>query len=104
VKARAWGDAGRRVSRVAVAPGSGRSLIEDALREGCDAFVTGELRYHEALDAVARGLAVVEAGHDATEWPLVQVLADAARTTPGLPADAVVVGARSNVWWIAEGN
>jgi dinuclear metal center YbgI/SA1388 family protein len=104
VKARVWGDAGRGVSRIAVAPGSGRSLLEDAMREGCDAFVTGELRYHEALDAAARGLAVIEAGHDATEWPLVPVLAEAARTTSGLAADAVIVGGRPNVWWTAEGN
>jgi dinuclear metal center YbgI/SA1388 family protein len=104
VKARVWGDAGRRISRIAVAPGSGRSLLQDAMREGCDAFVTGELRYHEALDAAARGLSVIEAGHDATEWPLVRVLADAARTTSGLAADAVLVGGRPNVWWTAEGN
>jgi dinuclear metal center YbgI/SA1388 family protein len=104
VKARVWGDAERRISRIAVAPGSGRSLLEDAMREGCDAFVTGELRYHEALDAAARGLAVIEAGHDATEWPLVPVLATAAGTTAGLGADAVTVGVRSNVWWTAEGN
>jgi dinuclear metal center YbgI/SA1388 family protein len=103
VRARVWGAAGRGVARVAVAPGSGRSLVDDALREGCDAFVTGELRYHEALDAAARGLAVIEAGHDATEWPLVQVLADAARRTSGLAADAVTVGGRPDVWWTAEG-
>jgi dinuclear metal center YbgI/SA1388 family protein len=103
VKARGWGEAGRAVSRVAIAPGSGRSLVEDAVRAGCDAFVTGELRYHEALDAAARGLAVIEAGHDATEWPLVPVLADAARGTAGLAPDAVIVGARADVWWTAEG-
>jgi dinuclear metal center YbgI/SA1388 family protein len=104
VKARVWGDPDRPVARIATAPGSGRSLVEDALREGCDAFVTGELRYHEALDAAARGLAVIEAGHDATEWPLVPVLADAARETAGLSPDAVIVGARPNDWWTAEGN
>jgi dinuclear metal center YbgI/SA1388 family protein len=104
VSARVWGDAGRRIARIAVAPGSGRSLVADAFREGCDVFVTGELRYHEALDAAARGLAVIRLDHGATEWPLVSVLAGAARTTSGLGEDAVVVGARADVWWTAEGN
>ena len=34
---------------------------------GADAFVTGEIRYHEALDAARAGLYILEAGHAATE-------------------------------------
>ncbi len=91
VGTRIWGDAASRVTLVALAPGSGRSLIPFALAAGADALVTGELRYHEAHDALERGLTVIEAGHDATEWPLTAALARTVAATPGLdPADVLI--------------
>lgn len=90
VGVRLWGDPGAAVTRVALAPGSGRSLVSDALAAGADALVTGELRYHEAHDALTRGLVVVEAGHDATEWPLTGALARIVAVTPGLLPDDVI--------------
>jgi dinuclear metal center YbgI/SA1388 family protein len=94
-----WGERAGPVHRVALAPGSGRSLVGDAVAAGADAFVTGELRYHEALDAVEAGLAIIEAGHDATELPMVGVLAEIAGRTHGLtPQDVIVDDARAH-WW-----
>jgi dinuclear metal center YbgI/SA1388 family protein len=103
VRATVWGDAARKVRTVATVPGSGRSLVRDAVAAGADAFVTGELRYHDALDAVAMGLAVIEAGHDATEWPMVPVLAAAAARTPGLARARLVVDTARTTWWTTEG-
>ena len=73
--ARLAGDGEREVRTVAVCGGSGASLIPAALRAGVDAYVTGDLKHHDALDAVAEGLTVLDAGHHATEWPFVQHLA-----------------------------
>lgn len=73
---RVWGDPQRHVRRIAVGNGSGGSLIPDAIRVA-DTLLVGEVRYHDALTAAAAGLGVIEAGHDATEWPLVRVLGDA---------------------------
>ncbi|MHB1340300.1 MAG: Nif3-like dinuclear metal center hexameric protein [Coriobacteriia bacterium] len=99
VQPRVWGDPGREVSRVAVANGSGSSLLGAALASGADVMVTGEVRYHGALDATASGLAIIEAGHDATEWPLVSVLADVVAQVMG---DGPVVRAKADVgWWTA---
>lgn len=103
VRVRVWGDRGTPVSLVGVAPGSGRSLVPDARRTGCDVLVTGELRYHEALDAAACGLAIIEAGHDATEWPLVPVLASGAARTKGLGETVVLVDRPMVHWWTTEG-
>lgn len=103
VRVRVWGDGSTPVSLVGVAPGSGRSLVEDARRAGCEALITGELRYHEALEAADRGLAVIEAGHDATEWPLVPVLASGATRTEGLDERAVLLDRTSIRWWTTEG-
>jgi dinuclear metal center YbgI/SA1388 family protein len=72
---RAAGDLDRPVRTVAMCGGAGASLIPDALRAGADAFITGDLKHHQALDAAAAGLTVVDAGHHATEWPFVTALA-----------------------------
>jgi dinuclear metal center YbgI/SA1388 family protein len=42
------GDPWTRVERLACCTGSGGSLIEDARARGADAFVTSDLRYHDA--------------------------------------------------------
>jgi len=102
VRPRVYGDPAMPVTLAGTAPGSGRSLVSAARAAGCDVLVTGELRYHEALDAAASGLAVIEAGHDATEWPLVPVLAAAARAS-GLATDAVLIDKPLTNWWTAEG-
>ena len=90
VGVRVWGDLESPVTLVALAPGSGRSLVDDALAGAADALVTGELRYHVAHDALEKGLLVIEAGHDATEWPLTQALARIVERTPGIKAECVV--------------
>lgn len=67
----------RRVASVAVCPGSGGSLAPAALAAGADVFVTGDLKYHQALDAIhARpGLCVVDVGHFSLEEEMTRLLA-----------------------------
>ena len=64
------------VERVAVCGGSGGDFWPEALQAGAQAFVTGEVSYHDALNAVAQGLCIVEAGHYETEHIAVKLLAD----------------------------
>jgi dinuclear metal center YbgI/SA1388 family protein len=61
------GDPARRVRRVAVCSGSGSSLLREAVWKGADVFVTGDVKYHEAREAEALGVALIDAGHFATE-------------------------------------
>ena len=61
------GDRGQTIGKVAVCGGSGGSLVGKAIRQGADALVTGDLKYHEARSAESRGLAVIDAGHFHTE-------------------------------------
>ena len=82
---RVYGDCGKSIRRVAVMGGSGADYVSDALNAGADAFVTGEIGYHRALDAVDRGLLILEAGHAATEKPAIPMLAGALQNA----ADAV---------------
>jgi dinuclear metal center YbgI/SA1388 family protein len=55
------------VERLGVCPGSGASLAAAARADGCQAFVTGEMKHHEVLDALNSGMSVILAGHTNTE-------------------------------------
>jgi hypothetical protein len=94
-----WGDPDLGLTRVATATGSAGSLIGDVMASGAQALIAGEVRYHDALDAAENGLAVVELGHDVSEWPLVSLLESAVRSTPGLDPGAVHVLPAIPGWW-----
>ncbi len=71
------GDAGAdHVRTIGLCPGAGASLIDAAIAEGCQAFITGELSHHDALRAMDRGLSVITAGHTSTERGYLPILAD----------------------------
>lgn len=94
-----WGEADRPVRKVATAGGSASSLLDQATAAGADVLVCGEVRYHEALEAAQRGLALVVLGHDVSEYPVVGVLADAARSvTMGREVEIVAAGSTPR-WW-----
>lgn len=57
--------------------GAGGSELAEARALGADCFITGEIRHHEALDAVDSGVCVIEAGHYETENPVCEVLCTA---------------------------
>lgn len=58
-----FGDLNSDVRRIAISPGSGKSMIGAALEQNADVLVTGDIGHHEGIDANARGLAVIDAGH-----------------------------------------
>jgi dinuclear metal center YbgI/SA1388 family protein len=70
------GNLDKQISRIAVACGAGGEFLQDALRLGADAFLTGEMRFHDYLAARAQGIALVLPGHYATERPGVEMLAE----------------------------
>lgn len=62
------------VEKVAVCGGSMSGLTKEAKDAGADAFICGELKYHETIDAQDQGLSVICAGHYETEFPAVKKL------------------------------
>ncbi len=68
------GDPDRLVERVALCCGAGDEFLQDAHRIGADVYLTGEARYHRALEAESLGLGLIVAGHHATERPGVEDL------------------------------
>lgn len=62
-----FGDLNQNIHRVAICPGSGKSDIDQAIAAGADVYVTGDIGHHEGIDAVARGLNIIDAGHYGVE-------------------------------------
>lgn len=74
------GELERRVYKVALCGGSGASLLSEAVRTGADVFLTGDVKYHEAQEALTQNMAIVDAGHYATEYPVVPVVVEYLRS------------------------
>ncbi len=87
---RVMGDASARIEKVGMCSGSGADEWPGAAELGAQAFLTGEVKHHIALEAAASGLVLLEAGHHATEAPGIFALADALQNWP----DVVQYGVR----------
>src|SRR5206468_661381 len=49
----------RPITTIGVVPGSGASLSRLARDEGCELFVTGEMKHHEVLGALNAGMSLL---------------------------------------------
>lgn len=93
------GDAGQKVNKVALCGGAGADFISEALAAGADTFVTGDVKYHTAQNAVYSGLNIIDATHQGTELPVINTLADriALRLTSGGFSTQVLVAKESKI-------
>ncbi len=62
------------VQSVFCASGSGMGYLADALNYKADVMVTGDVRYHAALEALELGMPVIDAGHYGLEKEAVSML------------------------------
>ena len=60
------------IDRVAISPGSGKSMISHAISKGAGLLITGDIDHHDGIDAVEQGLAVIDAGHYGTEYIFIE--------------------------------
>jgi dinuclear metal center YbgI/SA1388 family protein len=70
------GPESEHVVRVAIACGSGGSFLDAAVAAECDVLVTGETTFHTCLEAEARSMGLILAGHFASERFALLSLAD----------------------------
>ena len=75
------GDLQRKINKVAVCGGTGMSMFTTAVRQGADCLVTADIKFHEAQRARAEGVALIDAGHFATEQIMVAELSKRLRNT-----------------------
>jgi putative NIF3 family GTP cyclohydrolase 1 type 2 len=50
------GDAARPAGRVGIVCGSGGDCVDQVARSGCDTLFTGEIKLHQATEAMAAGM------------------------------------------------
>ncbi|MGN0703733.1 MAG: Nif3-like dinuclear metal center hexameric protein [Lentihominibacter sp.] len=55
------------ISKVGICTGAGADLMEMAAASGCELFITGDVKYHEAQTARELGICLIDAGHYGTE-------------------------------------
>ncbi len=67
-----FGDLNKIVRRVAISPGSGKGMADVALEKRAEVLITGDIAHHEGIDAVAQGIAIVDAGHYGLEHIFVE--------------------------------
>ena len=70
------GDTDTLIKRVAVGSGACSELIPAAVKMGADVMVTADMKYHDAIDGVENGIAVIDAGHYPTENFVTGIFAD----------------------------
>lgn len=57
----------RPITSVAVSGGACGDMLREVVEWNCDAFVTGDVKYDQFLEAAALGITLIDAGHFATE-------------------------------------
>jgi dinuclear metal center YbgI/SA1388 family protein len=69
------GDPRHPIGQVAVMTGSGGGFFSEAQTAGADVLITGDVKYHHALDALGSGIALIDIGHFAGEIGMVPLVA-----------------------------
>ena len=83
-----FADGGKPIRRVAVGGGACGGYLWAAAANGCDAFVTSDLKYNQFLDAGDLGLTVADAGHFPTEDAVCPMLVQYLKEKfPGVPVE-----------------
>jgi dinuclear metal center YbgI/SA1388 family protein len=84
----------RSYRTIGLCAGAGGDLRPAATAQGCEAFLTGEMRHHDVVAATAAGCTVILAGHTNTERGYLQVLRT--RLGQALPDLNVMVSKRDS--------
>jgi dinuclear metal center YbgI/SA1388 family protein len=95
---RVYGSGDAQAKTVVTATGSGGARIVEAQLAGADLLISGEFGYHSALAAVESSLNLIELGHDVSELPLVEILAEVVRSEKLLDEGVLHIEDRARIW------
>ena len=70
-----YGNCDKMIEKVALCGGAGSFLIQDAIDHDCDLIITGDVKYHEAMDMSNKGIIIADVGHFASENHIIYKLA-----------------------------
>ncbi|MGA1847161.1 Nif3-like dinuclear metal center hexameric protein [Deferribacter abyssi] len=66
----------KKFDKFAIVTGSGASLWKDCIKHGVTVLLTGDMKYHDALDASEHGVTIVDIGHFESEMLFMKHIAD----------------------------
>lgn len=69
-----YGNTETKLEKVAICPGSGRSVIKAAVDKNADCLITGDIGHHDGIDAVEMGLTIIDASHYGVEKIFMQFI------------------------------
>ncbi len=101
---RVWGEADKKVGRVAVLGGSLGEFGVAASELGADVVIAGEAGYHVCQDVLERGTSLILLGHDRSEAPFTRILEQAVIGCGVDPADVHVFQTAYPLWTLSEGD
>ena len=64
---RYYGNPEQMLVTCAILPGFGKGEVDLAVKSGADVYITGDINHHDGIDAVEKGIAVIDAGHYGVE-------------------------------------
>lgn len=64
------------IKTIAIINGSGEDYFYDSVKLGADCIITGDTKYHRVSDLKEQHIALIDAGHFATEWIPLQIFGD----------------------------
>lgn len=79
-----FGDPDHLVGKAAILGGSGKSEIDTAIKKGADTYITGDIDHHSGIDAVEKGLNIIDAGHAGIEHIFSDYMAEYFKDFPEL--------------------
>ena len=70
----------KNIKKVALVNGSGAEFWEKAERLGADLFITGDVKYHTALDSFEKGMNILDIGHYEAEHFFNEIISEKLKT------------------------
>ena len=77
---------GGDIKKLAICSGRGGDYYKLAKDYGCDALLTGDVKYHDAQDSISCGISIIDAGHFPTEKLVCDIFEEILR---GLPINLI---------------
>ncbi len=90
------GDPNKLIRTVGLCAGSGSDSMVASIKNGCDLFITGDIRHHEAQVAKESGLCLIDAGHYGTEKIFTENFADKLKKNVGSKIQVIESEINSN--------
>ncbi len=83
----------KKVKKIALCTGSGADLLSEAVKKGAQLLVTGDVRHHNGIEAIALDVPIIDAGHCGTERPMVPlVVAHLKKSLTKRPKQVSIIG------------